>query len=204
MDGLTHPVGDQPPEVYWKRRLAVIVAVVVLALLLWWLISAMTGGSGTPATTPGASNSANPTSTSSTSPATVADPSRPCTDADVTVVAGPQNAAFKGDKRPTFKITVTSKGPSACMVDPTTNSKIVIKSGDEKWFDSSTCKDYATFDAEKFLLQPGDVKDLSTTWNRGRDDKGCSADLQTAHPGYYWITATVQGLAADKLQFQLS
>ena len=203
MDGLTHPVGDQPPEVYWKRRLAVIVAVVVLALLLWWLISAMTGGSGTPATTPGATNSANPTSTSSTSPAAVADPSRPCTDADVTVVTT-SDSTFNGDAVPTFAVTVKSKASTPCVVDPTMGAKIVIVSGSDTWFDSSTCKNYAAFDSEKFVIEAGDKHELTATWNRGRDEKGCSTKLQPADTGSYWVTATVQGVKAAKVQFALA
>jgi len=200
MDGLKHPVGDQPANIYWRRRLFVIVAIVVLALFLWWAISALSSNSKTP----GAAPTNTSTSTASPSPTVNADPSRTCTDADVTVVSGPENASFAGNKVPTFTITVTSIADTPCVVDPATASKIVITSGEDTWFDSSKCNGYEVFDAEKFVIEPQGTKELSTTWNKGRDDKGCSADQQAGTKGYYWFKATLQGIAADKLQFQLT
>ena len=204
MDGLTHPVGDQPPEVYWKRRLAVIVGIVVLALLAWWLFSALAGGSkdpgSTPNSTPGTTNSAG--ATVSASPSVSADPSRACTDADITVVTT-SAATFTGDTLPTFKVTVTSKASSPCVVDPTVNSKIVIVSGSDTWFDSSTCAGYNVYNAEKFVIEPAATHDLTAGWNRGRGAAGCSTDAQPADTGSYWVTATVQGITAAKVQFAL-
>jgi len=199
VDGLRHPVGDQPSNVYWKRRLAVLAGVVVAVLLVWWIFSSLTGGSSTP----GTSKSPAPTVSPSTSPTSTLALDRPCTDADVEVTTGPKDAKFTGDAAPTFDVTVTSVGSSACMVDPKAKSTIVIASGKETWFDSSTCKDYAVFDAEKFLIQPGDKHGLTASWNRGRGDKGCSTKLQPATKGYYWVTTTVGGVSADKVQFSI-
>ena len=199
MDGIRHPVGDEPTTVYWKRRLAVVIAVVVLGLLLWWVISALTS-SNAPSTTP----TTTPTVSTSPSTSAVADPGRDCAADEFTVATGPANANFAGDTVPTFTVTVTSTAASPCMVDPTKASKIVVNSGDVLWFDSSKCTAYAAYDAEKFLLDKGATHALTTTWNRGRDDAGCSKDLVAAPAGYFWITATVQGVTAEKLQFQLS
>ena len=33
MDGIRHPVGDEPTNVYWKRRLAVVIAIAWFARL---------------------------------------------------------------------------------------------------------------------------------------------------------------------------
>jgi len=195
-------VGEQPANVYWKRRIAVVAAIVVFALLLWWLISAMTGGSGTPATPPANTTSPDPTVTSSTDAASMADPSRPCTADDITVVTT-SPTTFTGNKLPTFKVTVTSTGTSACVVDPAKDAKTVVISGKETWFDSSTCKDFVVFDAEKFVIEPKGSKELTSGWNRGRGEKACSTEAQPAHKGSYWVTATVQGVPADKVQFAL-
>ena len=199
MDGIRHPVGEQPTNVYWKRRLAVVIAIIVLGLLVWWAISALTS-SNTPAGTP----TADPSVSASPSTSAAADPGRDCTAEDFTVATGPENANFKGDKVPTFTVTVKSTADTPCMVDPTKASKIVVKSGTELWFDSSKCTDYAVYDAQKFLLEAGASHELTATWNRGRDQAGCSAELVDADTGYYWVTATVQGVSASKLQFQLS
>lgn len=200
MDGIRHPVGDQPATVYWKRRLAVVIAIVVLGLLVWWVISALTTSSD-PGTTP------NPGSTVTTSPTTspTTDLSRACGAEDITVATGPADGKFTGDSLPTFTVTVTGIGDSPCIVDPTSGSKIVIKSGSDTWFDSSKCTgDYTTFDSEPFLIQPSETHDLTTTWNRGRDDAGCSPDPAKKVTGFYWATATVGGVTADKIQFQIA
>jgi len=199
MDGMRHPVGDEPTNVYWKRRLAVVIAIIAFALLLWWVISALSS-SDTPAGTPTTS----PTVSTSPTTSAAADPGRDCTADDFTVTTGPENANFKGSAVPTFTVDVKSAADTPCMVDPTTASKIIVKSGDELWFDSSKCTDYAVYDAQKFLLDAGASHELTATWNRGRDQAGCSAELVDADTGYYWVTATVQGVSASKLQFQLS
>jgi hypothetical protein len=187
-----------------KRRLAVIVGIVVLALLVCWLFGALTGGSKTPGSTPGTTPGAttSPGSTLSAAPTVSADPSRPCTDADITVVTT-SAATFTGDTLPTFKVTVTSKASSPCVVDPTVDSKILIVSGSDTWFDSSTCAGYNVYNAEKFVIEPAATHDLATGWNRGRDAAGCSTDAQPADTGSYWVTATVQGITAEKVQFAL-
>lgn len=200
MDGLKHPVGEQTPNVYWRRRVSVIVLIILLGLLVWWVVGALTNDTADP----GGSTSPEPTISTSTSPTAAADPSRPCVDADITVTSGPKDGVFSASEPPTFTVTVKSVADSTCIVDPTKDSKIVITSGDEKWFDSATCTDYNVYDAEKFIIEPGAKKELTASWNLGRDAAGCPSDEKpAADKGFYWFTATVQGVAADKLQFEV-
>jgi len=199
MDGLKHPVGEQTPNVYWRRRVAVIAAIIVLGLLVWWVLGALTAGPATP----GASNSPGATTSPSPTESTAADPGRDCTAEDVKVAAvAPETIA--ASKAPTFTVTVTSTASSPCIVDPTKGSKIVVRSGDDQWFDSSKCTDYTTFDAEPFLLDAEGEHELTTSWNYGRDDAGCSADLQEADAGTYKVKATVSGVAAKEATFTVT
>ena len=199
MDGLTHPVGDQPAAVYWKRRAFVVAGIVVLALFLWWAISSLGGNSSTP----GASTSPDPTGSVSPDATAAADPSRACSDADFTAATAVP-AQVSGSKKATFTVTLTSTASTPCVVDASKGSKLVIKSGSDTWFDSSKCSAYVTFDAEPFMLDAGATHELKTSWNYGRDDKGCSADLQKATKGFYWATATVANVAAEKKQFEVT
>lgn len=199
MDGLRHPVGSQPPNVYWKRRLAVLVGVVVAALLLWWIVSVLTSGSSTPGTT----TSPEATTSSSTSSTAVADPSRACTSEDFTVAAVAP-ATVAASKAPTFTVTVTSVASSPCVIDPTKDSKISIRSGDDHWFDSSKCTDYNVYNAEEFMLDTGADHELTASWNYGRDDAGCSGDLVAAKAGTYRVTATVAGVSAKEQPFSVT
>jgi predicted component of type VI protein secretion system len=198
MDGLKHPVGDQPANIYWRRRMFVIVAIVVFALFLWWAISSLSSDS------PGASPTSSPESTVSTSPTVNADPGRPCTGDDYTVVAAVP-AEVSASKKVSVTVTVASASDSACKLDPTTGSKLTVRSGNDAWFDSADCPaEFALFDSEAFILEPAKTRDLTTTWNYGRDAKGCLAELQTAKDGTYKATVTVAGVKADEATFAVS
>jgi len=202
MDGLKHPVGEQPSNIYWRRRVFVIVAIVVLALFLWWAISALTSNSGTPSPTP--SGTSSPQSTLSTSPTASADPGRTCTGEDYTVAANVA-AEVSASKKVAFTVTVKSKADSPCIIDPAKDSKLTVRSGSDAWFDSSDCPaDFKLFDAEAFLIEAGKSHDLKTSWNYGRDEKGCLDKLQAADSGTYKATVTVAGVKADEATFAVS
>src|SRR4051794_17967273 len=102
MDGIRHPVGDQPTNVYWKRRLAVVIAIVVLALLVWWIFSAL-GSSDSPSSTP----TTDPTTSTSPSTSASADLDRACTSDDLKLMTEPTSASFPADTEPTFSVTAT-------------------------------------------------------------------------------------------------
>jgi len=198
MDGLKHPVGEQPSTVYWRRRVAVIAGIVVLGLLVWWILSSL-GGS----TSPGASNSPDSTITTSAGPTDNADPSQACTGNDYTVVTDVP-AEVSGSNKVAFTVTVKSTADSPCIIDPTKDSKLTVRSGDDAWFDSSACTDFALFDAEAFMIEAGKTRDLTTSWNYGRDEKGCLADLQAATDGTFKATVTVAGVKAKESTFHVS
>lgn len=202
MDGLKHPVGEQPANIYWRRRLFVIIAIVVVALFLWWAISALSSSPGakTPTTTPDPTNSVSTSPTSSAA----ADPGRTCTGDDYTV-ATDVPAEVSASKKVTFTVTVTSTADSPCIIDPTKDSKLTVRSGSDAWFDSSDCPaDFALFDAEAFLIEAGKTHDLKTSWNYGRDDQGCLDKLQAAKSGTYKATVTVAGVKAEEATFAVS
>jgi hypothetical protein len=199
MDGLKHPVGEQTPNVYWRRRVAVLAVIVLLGLLLWWIIGVVTEGSAEPSASTSPETSVSPSTSAAASSGDVPD----CAAEDLTIATGPENLIFAGDEKPTFTVAVTSAATQTCIVDPAKDSKVVVTSGDETWFDSTTCDDYTVFDSEKFVIEPGASHDLTASWNKGRGEAGCATDLQDGQKGYYWIAAQVQGVSGDKLQFQL-
>lgn len=206
MDGLRHPVGEEPTNVYWVRRAGVIAAVVIFGLLLWWLISAF-GGSGD-GNTPGGSPSVESTADSTTSPEPTAaqDPARACTEADLAVTTT-SPLTFSGSSPAEFTVSVTLASGNPCTVDPTTDgSALLITSGDDAWFDSSACEAYAVYgeDAQPFIMQEGADKKLTATWNFGRGEAACSGGAQDAQPGFYWVTASVQGAQAERVQFEVT
>jgi hypothetical protein len=76
-----HPVGSQPPSVYWRRRFILVASIVLLIVLLAVTIKVATGGSsGSPAaadTTGHSKSAAPPTSSTPARPRTTAPKSTP-------------------------------------------------------------------------------------------------------------------------------
>jgi len=197
MDGLRAPVGEQPAKVYWVRRLVVVLIVVAFLLAaVWWLASVFGDAAQT-----GASPTATPSPTVSESVSE--DPARACTGSDISVVTT-SPLSFEGSDPPAaFTVTVELTSDSPCAVDPNVDSKVVIKSGEEVWFDTSECPDYPPFgsQAQRFVLQD-EPRELTTRWNFGRGDDACFGEPK-ATKGYFWVIATVQGVEAEPVQFEV-
>lgn len=197
MDGLREPVGDEPAKVYWVRRL--ILAIVLVGLLLWvvWWLSGLFNEAAQPGTTP------SPTSSPSVSESVSEDPARACTNEDLSVVTTTPLSFDGSDPPATFTVTVTLTSDSPCAVDPKVDSKIVVKSGEETWFDSTECPGYAPYGSqtERFILQD-EPRELNASWNFGRGDDACVGEPK-AKKGFYWVTATVQGVEAEPVQFEV-
>ena len=201
MDGLRHPVGTEPSEVYWKRRLAVVIAIAVLALMVWLVISSLgsPSPSTSPPTSPGASlgPSVNPTS--------VAALNRPCTSADVSLAMAANPSTVASGATPSFDVTIEQVSDSPCKLDTSADgTQLLITSGSDRIYSSTDCSGDATIEAKQFLLQPGAQEGLTLTWDRSRSAAGCTKVTATPGAGTYHAKLTIQGIAAEDAVFRLS
>lgn len=203
MDGVREPVGAQPPEVYWRRRIVAIVGAVLLLVVLYFLIFSPGGGDST-ATPPA---TANPTVTADpTAGATGgSDVSRPCTSADVTLAATPNPSTFGAGALPVFDVSITHTGTSPCLLDTAADhTELLITSGSDRIFSSADCPTDATINPREFLLQPDAEETFSVTWSRQRSAPECTAVSATPGDGTYHAVLTIQGIEAPDVSFQLS
>jgi hypothetical protein len=201
MDGLRHPVGTEPSEVYWKRRLAVVIAIAVVALMVWLVVGSL--GSTAPATTPTPAPSVSPSP--SANPTSVAALNRPCTGADVTlaIAANPRN--FAAPTLPSFDVTIVQVGSSPCKLDTAAaNTSLLITSGSDRIFSSTDCPKDTTIKPQQLLLQPGAQEGLTLQWDRKRSAVGCKTVAAIPRPGTYNATLTIQGIATSAAVFTLS
>mgnify|MGYP005812614539 CR=1 FL=1 len=205
MDGVRRPVGDQPPEVYWRRRILVLGVVALIGVVIWFLVTSPRGSkdpSGPDATT---SPTISPTVTTSLSPGTTLDASRPCADADVTITATPNPGTFAAGSLPVFDVAIAMEGFTPCKLTVTQeNSELLITSGNDRIFSSLDCPNDATFTEREFILQADSPDEMfQVTWNRQRSAPGCATVTSTPGAGYYWAAITIQGIAAEPVQFVL-
>ena len=199
MDGMRRPVGDQPPAVYWRRRLVVAVAAIALVLVLWFLISATLASDGDE---PGTGSS------TSTSPEAQAvdpgDPSRECTSDDLTLTVAASPAEVTVGSMPAFDVGVEHTGATACMLSTATEgTDVTIRSGEQIYYSTTWCADDPAFPSSEWILQPGDKEALQATWTGQRVDDGCEVIQDHEVAGYYWAAVAIGGVPATEVQFRL-
>jgi hypothetical protein len=190
MSTIRNPVGPQPKNVYWRRRLLVLLGVVAVIVII--ILIAARPGSGKPA--------ASGTHTPHTPVATVTAPA--CKPADVTVVAVTDALSYAAGVDPQLSLTITNTGKSACSFkDGSDQQTYVITSGTEKIWSSKDCQTGAV--SATTVLQPNvPVKSTPFAWDRTRSNPAaCSATNAPqviAGGASYHLTVTVDGVTSSK------
>lgn len=202
MSGFRSPVGDEPPQTYWRRRLIAIGIVVLAIVLLWVLITATLAGDGEQAES---DPDVSPETTLSpeTAAANPGDPDRPCTATDLTVstVPSPSNVNVGGTAA--FDVTVEHTGQSACAVSSDGDgTSMVVRSGEDVYLDSEWCPDTPVFNETNWILEPGSREVVQATWSAQRYNESCEAGSSGA-AGTYWVAISVAGVDAEEERFML-
>lgn len=222
MDGLARPVGELPPEIYWRRRLVSGAFLVLAILVLYYLVHSLFGGGDGPTTpgpttsaSPGVSTSASPGASTSASPGATAGTSssptvdlagiRMCGAADVTIVLTATTHDWSGTTEPSFTGAVRQSAATQCVLDTAaSDAELLVTSGAVRQWSNLDCAKTPLLTAQKLLLKPGDTATLSTTWPRVRSEDGCPTTLKAPGPGTYRATLTVQGITSDQAVFALT
>lgn len=203
MEGVRRPVGDLPPEVYWRRRIVVLGVVALIGIVIWFLVTSPRGteNPGGGALDPTVTSSVSPTA----SPDASFDASRPCEASDLTVTATPNPFTFASGSLPVFDVTISVTGISPCKLSISNeNSELLITSGTDRIFSSADCPNDATINERELILQADSPNEMfQVTWNRQRSAEGCATVTATPKPGYYKAALTLQGIAAEPVQFEL-
>ena len=199
MSTIRNPVGPQPRNVYWRRRLLVLLGVLAVIVIII-LIVARPGGAKQPTGTKTNTN----TTHAPVAAATV------CKATDVKVVGVTDALSYAAGVNPQLSLTITNTGAAACSFKDGSDVQVyVITSGSEKIWSSKDCQTNAV--PATTTLQPGvPVKSTPFAWTRTRSNAAaCSATKAPqviAGGASYHLTVTVNGVAsakADSPQFIL-
>lgn len=212
-------VGPLPAGVYWRRRAIIGGALLVMGLLLW----AQCSGSD-PKRTPASAQSrsvsavpaADPTPTvqtpttgepAATTPASSSTPAVTstlpvCADADLSLVAAPeQPVQFRGAY---LKFTIKIKNISAreCTRDLGADfQELYLQVGALKMWSSDHCE--APHGSQPTTLKPSIEVSFSTTWNGKATNNGC-ASREVPPAGKYELVGRLDTKFSTPVQVQLT
>ncbi len=185
------PVGPQPSNVYWRRRLLVLAGVLVVILIIV-LIVVRPGGSPKPADT----KTPNPGSTTSALATCKA------SSLDVEPLTDSQSYASGVD--PKLSLTITNTGTKACTFKVGSDVQdYEITSGTEKIWSSKDCQTNPV--PLVATLKPGvPVQSTPFAWDRTRSDPStCSSKTKhrvVAGGASYHLGVSVDGVKSAKTE----
>lgn len=226
MSTLLHPVGPQPPAVYWFRRLLLLAAVLAVVVAVGMLT---TGGraDGTPPAQSSATTTGDPTSDAgeragadgeraaeqsddeeapSTRPSAAAAteagvPS--CAETGLAVSVTADSESYAATAVPRLTVSLRNEGTTACTVDVGSPDavEVVVTSGDDRVWSSDDCQPDA--EARVVTLQPSAEEVQSISWQRGRSAEGCPTGLPEVRAGTYQVTARAGDITSEPVAFTL-
>lgn len=104
--------------------------------------------------------------------------------------------SYAAGQNPQITTQVQQTGDNPCTVNLGSNNvQYLITSGPAQVFDSRTCQAEGT--DQEALVRPGEPATTSLTWDRQMTAYGCGDARQPAQIGYYWVTATVDGVSSQ-------
>ncbi|MFC6353000.1 hypothetical protein ACFP6B_03710 [Rothia nasimurium] len=161
--------------------------------------SAEASESATTSESASATASAEPTEsaepTASASPTEVV--AAACTAADLQVSLTADRNSYAAGQNPALAVTYTNTSGNPCIVAGGANNVDVnITSGPAQVYNYAQCYANPVEDAE---VAAGATNTTALTWNRSLNVLGCNTSA-TIQPGYYWATATVNGVTSQPVR----
>ena len=223
-----HPVGPQPPSVYWRRRLVLFAAVLALLVLLALTLKTITSGGSDPASAQGTAPStgartSGPTSLPKSSPAKHRSTSRTvrsstskatpshssstpppaCASKDLSIAAVAGKSSYQVGDQPLVELQVTNDGAGPCVQDLADKQvELKVYNGESRVWGSHDCK-VQPGTAERTLTPHTPVL-VAITWSGLSSRPGCAGTRQRVGAGTYTLYATLAGKTGKATQFSLS
>ena len=155
--------------------------------------SAEASESAEPTESAEATESAEPTASDSPTEAVVT----ACTAADLQVSLTADRTSYAAGQNPALAVTYTNTSGNPCIVTGGANNVDVnITSGPAQVYNYAQCYANPVADAE---VAAGATNTTALTWDRSLNVLGCNT-AATIQPGYYWATATVNGVASQPVR----
>lgn len=166
MSTLRHPVGPQPPQVYWRRRL--VVSLGLLAIIVIIVLIIVRPGAGDP----GTETTPDPTASASAEgetgePGTDAEAAA-CTTDQVVVTAVTDSDVYAVDQQPLLSLSLRNTGADACTLPVGADvQEFVITSGTDRIWASTDCQEPS--EPVEVVLDAGEtLSSEAFAWSRTR------------------------------------
>lgn len=209
MSSLTHPVGPERSDVYWRRRVSALVVLAVLVAVVVFALSRVGGddaSASASASAPGqgqdpaaapVQDDARSTTSPDAEPAT-----EPCAPEQLQVVATADAGSYAAETTPQLGVSVRNTGAVSCSVDLGAEAvELLVVSGEDRIWSSQDCPDGAATSVVTVDAQGEQA--VATGWTRQRSAPGCPGDLAEPRPGTYQLTASAAGTTSSPLSFGL-
>jgi hypothetical protein len=219
-----HPVGSQPPSVYWRRRLLVFGSIALLVVLLVLTVHVATSG-GDNAVGPGAGTTPNPSSSTPSTPRTTqaaktstkasskhSTPSRPrasstpparCGLGDLGVAAVVAKPSYRVGDHPMVELQVTNNGAKPCIQDLADKQiELKVYNGESRVWGSHDCE--IQNGADDRTLAVGRAVRVSITWSGLTSQPKCAGTRQRVGAGTYTLYALLSGKTGKAAQFSIT
>ncbi len=201
MSTFRNPVGPQPPQVYWRRRLIVglgVVAVVIIILLIVFRPAAGEPDDAAP-TTDGGDKQAAETTESTDAPEQ--EEGAACNPELISISPVTDKGEYGSGQQPMISMSIVNDGAVACVMDVGTDMQVYeITSGTELYWKSTDCQVEKT--PQKVALEPGTPQTTTPIpWDRTRSSEStCKSDRPpvTAGGASYHLTVHLGDLKSEK------
>jgi hypothetical protein len=219
---MLHPVGSQPPSVYWRRRLFVFGSIIVLLVLVVITIKVATSGGADPAAADGTKTAPRPTQPapsttsrhSSTAPKTSTSrsssprtntsvPPATCVVKDLGIAAVVGKTGYRVGDQPLVELQVTNKGSKPCVQDLADKQvELKVYNGESRVWGSHDCKIQSG--TSLHTLTPKTPVRVAITWSGLSSQPGCAGTRQRVGAGTYTLYAVLSGRTGTATQFTIS
>ncbi|MDT4912491.1 MAG: hypothetical protein QOC66_1619 [Pseudonocardiales bacterium] len=218
-----HPVGSQPPSVYWRRRLMVLGSIALVIVLIALTVKTMRSGGdaaagGGASTTPNTriETSTSPVTRSSASTTTGSGPSSsttaggssstapdPCAAKDLSIAAVVGKPSYQVGDQPLLELQVTNVGSRPCVQDLADKAvELRVYNGESRVWGSHDCQIQPGTD-NKMLAVRRPVQ-VAVTWSGLTSQPKCAGTRQRVGAGTYTLYAVLSGKTGKAKQFTIS
>lgn len=210
MSTLRHPVGPQPPSVYWRRRL--LVGLGALAVIVVIVLIIVRPGSGETAGTPGETPAPTDTETPGVPDPGSSDPAvgdvAACDPAVVRLTAVTDASSYGNSDDPMISMEIENAGAAPCSFDVGTGAQeYVITSGNDRIWSSADCQEEPT-ETIRVLVPDETLATTPFAWDRTRSsDSSCSGSRPEVIAGgasYHLSVKLGEAESSETRQFLLN
>jgi hypothetical protein len=204
MSTFRNPVGPQPSNVYWRRRLIVLLGLIAVVVIIV-LIVTRPGSADADKQPAGATESNQPTDGETSAPPASGEVTE-CDPSVLKLEAVTDKGEYAAGETPMISMTLTNNGALACTINAGTDvQELVVGSGEDQYWSSKDCQTNPA--AAPITLEPGVPQATSPIpWERVRSSVDtCEGERPevTAGGASYHLTVRLGDIESERKRFLL-